>query len=120
LPVISTVMSVALIFDLAEHLLHRRARADDLAEPVLLEPIVQSLVVDAQLVHQQRVRDDQRGLRREHRQHAQRVVLEQIADRVIADVDEPEQPAAIEQRHADHGRDLEVNDALARRELVIP
>ena len=34
------------LLDLAEHLLHRRRRADDLAEADLLEALVQQLVVE--------------------------------------------------------------------------
>jgi hypothetical protein len=48
----------------------------------------------------QRVADDQRGLRGEDGEHLERALLEQVGDRVVADVDQAEQIAALEQRYA--------------------
>ena len=107
------------LLDLLEDLLHRRARADDVAEAHLLELLGQELVVELELVDEQRVADDERRLRGEDGQHLEVRLVEQLRHRVVADVEGAEQVAALEQRHAHHRRQLERHDAHRVRELLV-
>ena len=109
-PVISTEMSVAATFwTLRKISCIARRRAEDLAEADLLDAALQRPVVELQLVDQQRVAHQQRRLRREDRQHLQVRRREQLGDVVVADVDDPQHVAPLEQRHAHDRGQLEVH-----------
>ncbi len=98
---------------------HLRARADDLAEPHVLEALGQLGLLGAQLVEQLRVLDEQRRLGREDGEHLELLGAEQIADVVVAHVDEPEQLAADQERHRHHAAELEVHDREAAAEALV-
>ena len=102
-PVTSTEMSVpGHLLHLAKHLLHDRRGAQDLPEAHALDPLLQRLVVQLQLVHQQGVADQQRGLGGEDGEHLQAGLVEQLGDVVVAHVDDADQVAPLQQRHAHH------------------
>ena len=88
---------------------HLRTRADDLAELDVVEPLLQADRVAAQLVDQLGVLDEQRGLGGVDPQGLELLLLEQVHDAVVADVDQPEELAADDERHAHHARELEVD-----------
>ena len=61
------------LLHLAEDVLHDLRGAEDLAEAHALDPLLQRPVVELELVHQERVADEQRRLRREDREHLEGV-----------------------------------------------
>jgi hypothetical protein len=59
------------------------------------------------------------GLRREDGQNLHVRFIEQLPDIVIADVDDPNQVAALEQRHTHDRRQLQVHDRQRVLELCV-
>ena len=107
------------LLDAPEDLAHPRARADELAEARFLELLAQLGALEAQLVQEQRVADDQRRLRGEDGQQLEAALLEAVGDAVVADVEQAEQVALLEQRRAHDAAELEVDHALALAELQV-
>ncbi|EDM79044.1 hypothetical protein PPSIR1_10590 [Plesiocystis pacifica SIR-1] len=92
---------------------HLGARADDRAELDVLEAVGQLGLLVAQLVEQGRVLEEERGLGGEHLQGLELGGGEQVDDVVVADVDEAQELAADQERHAHHARQLQVDDREA-------
>ena len=119
-PVISTEMSVAATFWTLRKTSCMRGDEPRISpKRMLLDAALQRAVVELQLVDEERVADEQRGLRREDRQHLQVRLVEQLGDVVVADVDDAQHVAALEQRHAHHRRQLEVHHRQRVLELVV-
>ena len=119
-PVMSTLMSVRRdLLHLAEHLEHRRAGADDVAEALVLELLLELRRSVLRLSSEHRVLQDQRGLAGEDREQVERALLEQVHDVVVADVEHAEQLALRHQRRAHHRAQLEVHHALAGLEVLV-
>jgi hypothetical protein len=110
----------------ARHLVHAlvdlaqaRAAADDVAEAPAAERLLHARFVGGELVQQDGVLQDERGLAREDAHDVQAGRLEQVHHVVVAHVDEPQHlPLRHERRHHDRA-ELQVHDALARLERLV-
>ena len=107
------------LLDLPVHLLHPGAAPEDVAEALLLQPLAEAAVVGAQLVEQQRVLHQERGLGGEDGQGVEPAPVEVGAQPVAAHVDQPEGPSPVHQRHAEDRGELEVHHRGAGRELRV-
>ena len=107
------------LLELAEHLEHRRARADDLAELLVVELGDELGLVGAERVQEHRVLQDERRLRREDREELELRALEEVLHLVVADVERADDLALRQERRAHDARELHRDDALALAEVRV-
>ena len=105
--------------DLAIDLLHRVAGAHHAAVGLVCHGPDHLLVLGLELVEEEGLGEDHRGLGREDREDLEMFVLEQGDHPVVAHVEEAEELALVEQGHGHEGAELEVQHALGVSEVRV-